>query len=299
MGDRFETLMRSVALSCPDDGGELARDGDALRCPGCDRTFPIQRGMFAELLPTAMTDLPGSTSQYAADYAAAFGQPFAWDPAAVAWGAPEDFPPHWVARRRRQVRWAQGLLTDGCDASRTTFCDTSGGAGYYSMAYAGRFRDVVHCDLSVDSLNYVMARSLERGLSNMAFLRIDYFRPPFRGTVDRLLCFDTLIRGEEHERLLLRAINKCLSPDGRAVVDFHNWWHNPARRVGLLKQNFPRGSYSRRQVGSLLSETGNGRYELFPFCQEFEQGGLAGKIGAKIIPATRLVYRCRAAKGGG
>ena len=299
MGDRVETLMQSLSLYCPDDGAELRRDCDALRCHACGRTFPIQRGMFVELLPTARTDLPGSTSKYTADYAEAFDQPFAWDETAVAWGAPETFPPHWVQRRERQVAFARDLLVAECDPKATPFVDLSGGAGYYSMAYAATFGHVVHCDLSVDNLNYTMARAERRGLGNMVFLRIDYFRPPFQANVDRLLCFDTLIRGEEHERMLLASINKCLSPDGAALVDFHNWWHNPARRVGLLKKNFPRGSYSRRQLAGMLAETGVGRAEFFPWCQEFEQSGIVGKIGAKIIPATRLVYRCRGTPGRG
>ena len=239
MGDRIDSLMQSVPLFCPDDGGPLSRDGDALRCPTCGRAFPVRRGMFVELLPSSPTDLPGSTSQYAADYHEAFGQPFEWNPAAVAWGAPETFPPHWVERRMRQVRLSEGLLADGRDPAGLTVCDLSGGAGYYSMSYAAKFAAVVHCDLSVDSLNYVMAKAEGRGLGNMAFLRIDYFRPPFRSNVDRLICFDTLIRGEEHERTLLRSIAGCLSPAGEALVDFHNWWHNPVRRMGLLKKNFP------------------------------------------------------------
>ncbi len=299
MGDRFEKLMESTALFCPDDGAALAREGDALRCPGCGRTFPIQRGMFVELLPLATTPLPGSTSKYESDYHEAFAQPFAWNADAVAWGAPEKFPPHWVERRQRQVRMSAELLAEGCDPSRTTVCELSGGAGYYSMAYAGRFRNVIHCDLSVDSINYVMAKAEQRGLTNMAFLRIDYFRPPFRANLDRLICFDTLIRGEAHERMLLRSISRCLSPAGQAMVDFHNWWHNPIRRVGLLRQNFPRGSYSRRQLSGILSESGMGRPTFFPFCQEFEQSGIVGKIGAKIVPATRLVYRCHGAAAAG
>ncbi len=251
--------------------------------------------MFVELLPLATTPLPGSSSKYEADYHEAFNQPFAWDPAAVAWGAPETFPPHWVARRERQVRLSQRLLAEGCDPRQTTVCDLSGGAGYYSMAYAGQFKNVIHCDLSVDSINYVMERSQRRGLTNMAFVRIDYFRPPLRASLDRLICFDTLIRGEAHERMLLQSISRCLSPGGQALVDFHNWWHNPIRRLGLLRRNFPRGSYSRRQLSTILPESGMGRREFFPFVQEFDQAGLMGKVGAKLVPATRLVYRCQGA----
>ena len=109
-----------------------------------------------------------------------------------------------------------------------------------------------------------------------------------------ILCCDTLIRGPAHEKLLLESIKNCLAPGGQALVDFHNWWHNPIRRMKLLKANFPpHGSYSRKQTDELFCGAGGLEFEYFPFFQEFEQSGILGRIGSMIFPPTRLAYRFR------
>ena len=119
------------------------------------------------------------------------------------------------------------------------------------------------------------------------FPGIDYFRPPFNHNVPLMLCCDTLIRGPVHEKMLLESIKNSIAPGGRRLVDFHNWWHNPIRRMKLLKQNFPtQGSYTRKQTDELM-RVGGLEFEYFPFFQEFEQSGIVGKIGAKILPPTR------------
>ena len=190
------------------------------------------------------------------------------------------------------MRWALSLLQADCEADRQLFCDLSAGAGYYTLEYSRHFQHVLHCDLSIESINYAHSQSKKYSIENIIFLRLDYFNLPFFSNIRNILCFDTLIRGEEHERLLLRSIKRALAPGGRALVDFHNWWHNPLRRIGLLQKNFPsRGSYGRRRVEQFLREAGLARYEFFPFYQEFERHGIIGQLGSFIIPPTRLVYR--------
>jgi SAM-dependent methyltransferase len=175
------------------------------------------------------------------------------------------------------------------------FCDISAGAGYYTLSYARYFSQVLHCDLSTRSLVYSRNRAQAMGIGNIVFLRIDYLSPPFRRSLTHLVCFDTLIYGRNHERDLLASIKRMLSPAGSSVVAFHNWWHNPVRRVGLLRRNYPpEGSYSRAETERLLREAGISAYEYFPFHQEFEPGGLLGRIGAELLPPTLHVYRCRA-----
>ena len=168
----------------------------------------------------------------------------------------------------------------------------SGGSGYYTFAARDRFEIVLHCDLSVDSLNYTAKRASALGADNMLFLRTDYFRLPFRQSIDRVVCCDTLFGGERHEHLLLSSIHGALRPDGVAVVDFHNWWHNPLRRMGLLPQNFGENrSYSRSETARVLREAGIGEFEYFPYHQEGDARGVLGRILSRIIPPTRLTYR--------
>jgi SAM-dependent methyltransferase len=247
-----------------------------------------------ELLPKAASIDRSFWQRYADSHAEEFNKPFVWDKAAMAWGAPERRTPRWVGRRKRQVRWIESLLTQSPPVP-DVFCDILGGAGYYTLEYAHHFRWVMHCDLSVGSLNYVHEKAQTRSIDNIVFLRIDYFRPPFNHNLALLLCCDSLIFGPVHERMLLDSIKNSLAPAGRALVDFHNWWHNPIRRVKLLKQNFPtQGSYTRKQADDFLRAAGGLEFECFPFFQEFDQRGIFGKLGAKILPPTRLAYWLRA-----
>jgi hypothetical protein len=68
-------------------------------------------------------------------------------------------------------------------------------------------------------LNYARRKAAERHLENIFFLRIDYFQPPFRHSLDRVLYLDTLIRGEAHDAMLMRSIADSLQPSGKAVID--------------------------------------------------------------------------------
>ncbi len=38
--------------------------------------------------------------------------------------------------------------------------------------------------------------------------------------------------------MLLKSIAGCLKPTGRAVIDFHNWWHNPLRSRASCRTTF-------------------------------------------------------------
>lgn len=70
--------------------------------------------------------------------------------------------------------------------------------------------------------------------------------------------------------MLLRKILESLAPGGRAVVAFHNCWHNPLRRVGFLKQNFADNkSYTRSEAERILRCSGVQEFHYQPFYQEF------------------------------
>jgi len=291
----IEALASDPGLFCPDDSQRLEARPDHLSCGFCHRRFPIHDGAIVELLPSEATvlDEPLPPS-YRQAYLTEFGRPFELNPRAIAWSSPETLPGRLVERRRRQAKWYVSLLTEGASLGATILCDFSAGPGYYTLDHASRFRLVIHCDLSVDSLNYARAKARSMEIRNIAFLRIDYFKPPFRSSLDRIICCDTLIMGETHDGLLLRAIERSLRSAGLALIDFHNWWHNPLRRLGLLPENFgDNRSYSRAQVRALLAEAGISRYEPMGFYQEINTETMAGRLAAHIIPPTRLVVRAR------
>jgi SAM-dependent methyltransferase len=178
-------------------------------------------------------------------------------------------------------------------------CDVSAGVGDYTLTYARHFKWVFHCDLSIDALRYALARSRRMGLQNVFFLRVDYFALPFRRSIDRLLCLDTLIRGQDHEKALLKQIEIAISSEGRAIVDFHHWWHNPLRRLGLLPQNFGNNSsYTRNGAEGLMRECGVEGWRLVRFYQEFEAESTSLKRLSWLPPATRLLYEFASAASG-
>jgi SAM-dependent methyltransferase len=279
-------------LSCPDDGESLRRTTTELLCNECGRHFPVYDDNCVELLPSNPTQLPLAIGdEYRNSYLALFSETFRDDTLDMAWGAEESASYSWVQKRRRQVRAICPLLTKRSEFVPRVLCDIAAGAGHYTFAYAQHFHRVLYCDLSVQNLNYARHKARQRNISNIFFLRIDYFHPPFLHNIDRTLCLDTIIRGKEHDRLLLKAIVRTLSPDGKAIVDFHNWWHNPLRRMGLLKENFVSNkSYSRKSAESLLAATGIVEFEYSPFYQEFDAHGKLASACGRLIPPTRFIY---------
>ena len=287
-------------LSCPDDGQTLRLAGAQLLCSGCGRVFPLHGEDFAEILPSRPARLPESVSaEYRSAYLMLFEQQFQKDNTCLAWGAEEAATASWIRKRRRQVIAVRPLVTEGVKPDASVLCDIAAGAGHYTFAYRSFFRAILHCDLSVQNLSYAWRKARERNLDNIVFLRIDYFQPPFRYSLDRLLCLDTLIRGEGHDSMLLKSIAGCLKPTGRAVIDFHNWWHNPLRRIGFLPDNFESNrSYSRLETQKLLYEAAFSEATPFRFVQEFDSGSRLGKLCSKALPPTRIVYRVRGSEAG-
>ena len=279
-------------LYCPDDGHALHCRQRNIDCPECGRTFRVFDNGVAELLPAKPADVAvGRSSRYWQAYRNAFLEPFSVSENAIAWGAAEMSSPQWTMKRLRQTRAVEALLA-GDGSEDLALCDISAGPGYYTFAYSSRFRIVLHCDLSVDNLNYAARKARELELTNMFFLRTDYCAMPFRNSVDRILCLDTLIRGEDHEIAVLKSIRSSLAGNGSAVVDFHNWWHNPIRRLGALPDNFVGNqSYGVRETKQLLRSAGIKASEFIRFHQEFERNSAYGPVLSRLLPATRLLFR--------
>jgi SAM-dependent methyltransferase len=254
--------------------------------------YPIRRGPVLELLPSRPVEFRSSENpEYAGDYERAFRQPFEMREGVMPWGAPEISQPAWAAKRERQVDAVLRSLVGDEIFRSPVLCDISAGCGQYTFALARHFKWVLHCDLSVDSLSYAARKSAQMGISNILFLRVDYFRMPFAHSLDRILCFDTLIRGKVHEEALLRQIRRALRPGGKATVDFHNWWHNPLRRLGLLPENFGQNrSYARTEAESLLRICGIDRWKFIRFCQEFDPASRMHRTLSPLIPPARLMF---------
>jgi SAM-dependent methyltransferase len=298
MSDNFSAI--ASLLCCPDDGAPLTYDSAALICSSCLRRFAIYAGNLAEILPRQPRGpSPGANPAYHHSYLQAFEQPYSYDETSTAWGAEELNSESWTRKRRRQVAMVQRLITEGTLPGASILCDIAAGAGYYTFAYASHFRFVLHCDLSVDNLNYARRKAHSLGIRNIFFLRTDYFAPPFRHSLDRIVCMDTLISGEAHDAVLLANIARTLRPDGRAVVAFHNWWHNPLRRLGLLPENFHNNrSYRRPEAEQLLRQAGIEHYSFRRFFQEFHPDSRPSALLTSFLPPTQFLYRFGPARQG-
>lgn len=283
----------SGLLYCPDDGEMLVCAPARIECKACGRVFPVFEDSVIELLPrNAVKPCAEGNDSYWCGYLEEFQKPYRHDESAIAWGAPEVHCEDWMRKRLRQVEFVRSLAIESSSSNEEVFCDIAAGAGNYTLSYAAHFRTVLHCDLSVENLNYAVRKARRLGIRNIFFLRIDYFSPPFYKSLDRIVCLDTLVRGEQHEVAVLNSIRRALKHGGRAVVDFHNWWHNPLRRIGLLPQNFVANrSYRRVEVERLLPTAGIPSFEYFPFHQELEPAGKQRRLLSYAYPSTRLLYR--------
>jgi len=282
-------------LFCPDDGASLSFDSGHLDCSSCARRFPIQDDNVAEILPRRPRKIPPSVnSEYREGYLRAFEQGYRNDQTSLAWGAEETVSEAWARKRLRQVTAVKRLVTEETRDGESILCDVAAGAGYYTLPYARCFRFVLHCDLSADNLSYTSRKARALGVENIVFLRADYFALPFRRSLDRIICLDTLIRGEAHDGVLLASIVQSLKPGGTAVVDFHNWWHNPLRRVGVLRDNFlGNKSYKRRRLREFLANAGVHQFEIKPFVQEVDPDQPTAKLLTHLLPPTRFMVRLR------
>lgn len=286
----LEQLISAVPLVCPDDASTLLVSGEGLRCSACRRVFPAINDRSVNLLPLRPKILASFSRAYQSNYQEEFNQPYVYAEKALAWGAPETTSEQWARIRDREATFILRLLDQR--PQPTVLCDFSGGAGYYTLKYARHFNLVLHCDLSIASLSYVHRKATAMGLSNIYLLRIDYFNPPFLASLPSVICLDTLIRGPEHEGLVLRQLSRSLAPAGKAVVDFHNWWHNPLRKMGLLPDHFRNNrSYTKAEADELFRQAGIDALSYTPFYQEVDPGKPFTSLLRHVIPPTRLVYQ--------
>jgi SAM-dependent methyltransferase len=126
---------------------------------------------------------------------------------------------------------------------------------------------MIHCELDADSIQTAFRRS-DGG--NGIFIRTPYNKLPFHADAfDTVICTDTLIRGWDHERVLLGEINRILKPGGKAVVDFHN---------NRLQINGDICLYSRRKIQALLASANIMNYDIYPF----------GYVPSLLVPKESL-----------
>ena len=272
-------------LACPVDYSRLEYNSEFFCCLKCGRKYPVLGNNFVELIPESPFSFNSDGAEYWKGYKDEFERGFTWLDDAKAWGRCDLVSDSWAEKRRRQVEQVKSILDP-----KKSVCDVSAGAGTYTFEFAKDFPLVIHCDLSVENLNDVYSQKQQKAVDNFILIRCDYFNLPFNNSLQQLVCTDTLIRGQQHEIALLNSLYRALSDGGRALVDFHNWWHNPLRRLGLMPQNFGYNkSYTRTSAEKIFLEVGIYKFKYCTFYQEIRFG--SDSVLRQIIPPTRLMYQ--------
>lgn len=249
-----------------------------------------------ELLPNDAWKPPHLGDAYGEFYRREMGRNLTSADPTKAWGNSGILSKRDLRRKSRHRDLVLQILQRQQATRDLVLCDISAGAGFYTLQFAAHFKVIIHCDLSVDNLVHARERARLLDIRNIIFVRADYFRLPMRTLMDKVLCLDSLIRGSDHELAVVKSALGILGPGGEAVLDFHNWWHNPLRRLGLLPDNFRNNtSYTRRGAVELLRSGGAARnLDYYPFIQEVSAREPWRHVVASVLPATRLVFAVRA-----
>ena len=269
----------------------------ALTCCVCGRAYPRPLPDVVEMVSTSPRQLGrGVAPAFHAAYGEARAARLNLKDAGVAWGAPQTMPPEWVRLRRLYSERVVDLVFNVLGTRRGIALDTSAGAGYVSFALAERGLATIHADLDPQSIVCAAQWKGEHAERQLLAVRADYFALPLRGTADVIVATDSLIRGVAHEVAALEAIHLALRDSGFAVVDFHNWLHNPLRRLGLLPDNFTDNrSYFRWEVRPLLRAAGLEVVMDQSYRQEEDQSAVR-RLLAPLVPPTRFLVVVRKAR---
>jgi SAM-dependent methyltransferase/uncharacterized protein YbaR (Trm112 family) len=289
MQDKKIQIIKEV-ISCPDCKASLDYKAPAFVCSKCNRSFPVHNDSIIEMLPSHPSSFAfdEKSAYHEKIYHTLFNMQKEQADPEKSWAPPEQVPDNWRKVKMGHVEFVKELLLNST-SSRRIFCDFTGGSGYYTFELYKLFDWVFHCDLSIESMLYASNKAKKENIENMIFVRTDYFKPPFNNSIDAGFCGDTLIYSPPHEGKLLNGIRQALKEGAVAVIDFHNWWHNPLRRMGLMKNTFGECySYSKKQTDSMVTyhfpkHTYKGYY------QEFEKGKKPTFMPS-FFPNTRHTY---------
>lgn len=289
---RTEVLRRLVVtkvIRCPGEGSPLDWMETECRCVQCSARYPVLADALLDMRPAKPLELGGGASpEYREAYYRLFAEHFTLDPDAKAWGATETNPDKWVAQKRDHANEMCRALVSVRSSDLGVVADISAGAGYAVRQLTRQFETVINCDLSTKDLNYSIAWAERNAVGNIAFVRVDCFQPPFQDSLGALVCLDTLIYGREQMECALKGIHTALHSDGRALVDFHNWWHNPLRCLGLMRRKFPSGgSLGKSEAKQILQSCKLAVVRDVPWQGEWVDTPVLRRTLRRFIPSTR------------
>lgn len=227
-------------LACPDCAKELKFVGGNVVCTGCNRRF-YHKGNLIDLLPRKPLKLESVHSKkarrmyYLDQYRKAANEIYQ-NP--VAWGRDEDYRKGHKIFIEEEERFFHKLY----EGKKTVLCDLSASAGFYTIRASKVFKYILHCDINLEHLQYAQKKAGSSKISNMLFVRSDYFRLPLKdGVIDTFICTDSFqYYGRDHDLKVINRVYKKLSKGGKFIFDLHY-----KRFYGRSKYNF---EYSKQDI---------------------------------------------------
>jgi hypothetical protein len=187
-------------------------DIEDICCASCGYVVPLHDGYFDFLAePTALPAFDWRSKQTYGEICKGGGPELPWVPLLTNRGTRELL--------RTQERFTKKALSQ---RSVALLVDISAGAGLQLSALSSCTQRLVHWEAHLPSLLWAISHYRSQYIENVWACRGTYLRPALKPhCADAVICFDTIARGEEHDRLVLRNVAALLKPAAIAIVDHH------------------------------------------------------------------------------
>lgn len=218
-------------LVCPDCGHDLAYQRKKVRCTNCKRYF-YHDDSFIDLLPSTPTTIAQPYSSLAHAY---YLEQFTRSGEAIqtpsdsSWGKYQEFPVGYQVFVHQERLFSQRYWPN----TRNVYCDVSAASGFYTFHAAKHFDRVIHGDINIEYLSYAREQAKKNRLTNILFIRMDYFSPPFKKrSLDYCSVTDSLLYyGWRADIEVIRQVQKSIKKNGALFFDLHffKWYHHDSR----------------------------------------------------------------------
>ncbi|MFA5743033.1 MAG: methyltransferase domain-containing protein [Candidatus Paceibacterota bacterium] len=287
MANNFYNIFR-----CPDDLSEVVNKNLYLECKKCKKHFSILADNLVEMLPDRFPEwgLEGNENRDTEKgYFDLAHKPFSWKKDPVGWGFLYYLQSSgYRGFVNKEIEMIKKFIPESL--KNGLMIDVSAGCGNYSVDLSQIASLFVHCEAEDQSLLNAKTRAVDCKRENIVFVRGNYLKLPVPDDFFNVaICTDTLIRGRNHEKELLKEIYRALKKGGMGIVDFHN------DRPFASKRNPYISFYGKEKIKEMLGELGMNNFEIYS-CGHFPTSLAPSEFIYKImdrvfsfLPPTRYI----------
>lgn len=234
----------SSMFCCPDDRADLDLHNDLFVCNLCKRKFLVKDNI-VDFRPKEkfLIEEDGNNEHYYESYydqlatsgnagrVGTFGL--------VAKSIPVGFVNETISHLRNNIQCNQVV------------CDIGSGSGDYSIKLAKRCKIIFHCDLDMNGILLAQEKARKGGITNIFFIRCDYFKLPFKqNTVDLVYLIDVIYFGIKHDKFLLTEVIRILKMGSYLLFDCHSKERSKLTRISSKSVS----TYSKAEILKLARE---------------------------------------------